>query len=334
MERRRSYRSGAVAWETVRWRVSGRRNPKRTFAAQERGRDSIAMQGDDSIPDSRGRCRPSDARSARASRTPNDAVGSVPRSADVQTERTTNQDVGRGENLRCVCPFVEARDGALPARHDGSAGLSAEDPVAGGPLRVPTQPHFTTIEHFVSTLGADIAPIFAAVLAVCDRQGLIGREIFAIDRVKLDVAAARREQSARAISRTTTLRRWRRARAFYRPTPASSPSTARISASPTRRRTAPDPNKKCCCRRSSRCRTAYSRHPILCTMLIDGPAGRAQYGQRFATVEPVLANQRHNKRRDFGKETSYERSELPNRPSAASIYDPTRRIHALGCRRP
>jgi len=38
--------------------------------------------------------------------------------------------------------------------------------------------------HFVSTLGADIAPIFAAVLAVCDWSGLIGREMFAIDGVK------------------------------------------------------------------------------------------------------------------------------------------------------
>ena len=32
-----------------------------------------------------------------------------------------------------------------------------------------TRPHFTTIAHFVSSLGADIAPIFAAVLAVCDQ---------------------------------------------------------------------------------------------------------------------------------------------------------------------
>ena len=35
-------------------------------------------------------------------------------------------------------------------------------------------PHFTTIAKFVSALGEDIARVFAAVLAVCDRQGLIG----------------------------------------------------------------------------------------------------------------------------------------------------------------
>ena len=32
-----------------------------------------------------------------------------------------------------------------------------------------TAPHFTTIAHFVSTLGEDIARVFAAVVAVCDR---------------------------------------------------------------------------------------------------------------------------------------------------------------------
>jgi hypothetical protein len=31
---------------------------------------------------------------------------------------------------------------------------------------------------------------------------------------------------------------------------------------------------------------------------IDAPSGRARYGQRFATVEPVFANVRHNKRLD------------------------------------
>jgi transposase len=42
-------------------------------------------------------------------------------------------------------------------------------------LRGTRTPHFTTIAHFVSTLGDDIARVFAAVLAVCDHQGLIGR---------------------------------------------------------------------------------------------------------------------------------------------------------------
>jgi transposase len=60
-----------------------------------------------------------------------------------------------------------------------------------------TSPHFTTIASFVSTLGEDIARVFAAVLAICDRQGLIGREMFAIDGVKLPSNAAKSRSGTR-----------------------------------------------------------------------------------------------------------------------------------------
>ncbi|MGH7551917.1 MAG: transposase, partial [Longimicrobiales bacterium] len=59
-------------------------------------------------------------------------------------------------------------------------------------------PHFTTIAHFVSTLGDDIARVFAAVVAICDAEGLIGREMFAIDGVKLPSNAAKRRSGTRA----------------------------------------------------------------------------------------------------------------------------------------
>ncbi len=59
-------------------------------------------------------------------------------------------------------------------------------------------PHFTTIAQFVSTLGLDIAHVFAAVLAICDQQGLIGREMFAIDGVKLPSNASKRRSGTRA----------------------------------------------------------------------------------------------------------------------------------------
>ena len=61
-----------------------------------------------------------------------------------------------------------------------------------------TAPHFTTIAQFVSTLGPDIAHVFAAVLAICDQQGLIGREMFAIDGVKLPSNASKRHSGTRA----------------------------------------------------------------------------------------------------------------------------------------
>ena len=61
-----------------------------------------------------------------------------------------------------------------------------------------TAPHFTTIAHFVSTLGEDIARVFGAVVAICDAQGLIGREMFAIDGVKLPSNASKRRSGTRA----------------------------------------------------------------------------------------------------------------------------------------
>jgi transposase len=59
-------------------------------------------------------------------------------------------------------------------------------------------PHFTSIAAFVSGLGDDIAPLFAQVLYLCDRQGLIGREMFAIDGVKLPSNASKAKSGTRA----------------------------------------------------------------------------------------------------------------------------------------
>jgi len=61
-----------------------------------------------------------------------------------------------------------------------------------------TAPHFTTIAHFVSALRDDIAQVFAGVLAVSDGQGLIGRDMFAIDGVKPPSNASKHRSGARA----------------------------------------------------------------------------------------------------------------------------------------
>jgi hypothetical protein len=50
----------------------------------------------------------------------------------------------------------------------------------------------------VSTSGEAIARVFAAVVAFGDRQGLIGRELFTIDGVKLPSNAAKRRSGTRA----------------------------------------------------------------------------------------------------------------------------------------
>ena len=59
-------------------------------------------------------------------------------------------------------------------------------------------PHVTTVADFISTRHDEIAHVFAAVLAVCDAQGLIGREMFAIDGVKLPSNASKQRSGTRA----------------------------------------------------------------------------------------------------------------------------------------
>ena len=59
-------------------------------------------------------------------------------------------------------------------------------------------PHFTTFAAFVSTLGDQIGPLFKEVLLICDRQGLIGREMFAIDGVKLPSNASKAKSGTRS----------------------------------------------------------------------------------------------------------------------------------------
>jgi len=61
-----------------------------------------------------------------------------------------------------------------------------------------TAPHFTTLAGFISMLGAEVARIFGQVLFICDRQGLIGREMFAIDGVKLPSNASKAKSGTRA----------------------------------------------------------------------------------------------------------------------------------------
>ena len=48
-----------------------------------------------------------------------------------------------------------------------------------------SQPSHTHIAKFLASLGAQIKPLFTQVRLTCDAQGLIGREMFAIDGVKL-----------------------------------------------------------------------------------------------------------------------------------------------------
>ena len=58
-------------------------------------------------------------------------------------------------------------------------------------LSADTQPHFTTLAGFVSQMEGEIVALFRNVLLICDAQGLIGRDMFAIDGCKLPSNASK-----------------------------------------------------------------------------------------------------------------------------------------------
>ena len=59
-------------------------------------------------------------------------------------------------------------------------------------------PQFTTLAKFVRELRSEISELFTQVLLTCDAQGLIGRQMFAIDGVKLPSNAAKKRSGTHA----------------------------------------------------------------------------------------------------------------------------------------
>ncbi|TLX45284.1 transposase [Pseudoalteromonas phenolica] len=53
------------------------------------------------------------------------------------------------------------------------------------------QPHYTSIASFVAKMHEQIEPLFTQVLMICDEEGLIGRNMFAIDGCKLKSNASK-----------------------------------------------------------------------------------------------------------------------------------------------
>jgi transposase len=126
--------------------------------------------------------------------------------------------------------------------------------------------HFTTVAGFIRELGEQITDVFTQVLFICDAQGLIGREMFAIDGVKLPRNASKakcvcgpcelRDQCLRYPERSAV-----RQVVFF-----------------TGKNQTPESHTQEMKRR------------------IDSEAGRSRYAQRLGTVEPVFGNIRRNKR--------------------------------------
>jgi len=58
-------------------------------------------------------------------------------------------------------------------------------------LSADTQPHFTTIADFISSMSQQSIGLFLEVLLICDEMGLIGKEMFAVDGCKLPSNASK-----------------------------------------------------------------------------------------------------------------------------------------------
>mgnify|MGYP001602239281 CR=1 FL=1 len=58
-------------------------------------------------------------------------------------------------------------------------------------LSCDTVPHFTTLASFVSGRSEEIEAVFEQILLICDEQGLLGKELFAIDGCKMPSNAAK-----------------------------------------------------------------------------------------------------------------------------------------------
>jgi len=58
-------------------------------------------------------------------------------------------------------------------------------------LSCDTVPHFTTLASFVSGRTEEIEALFEQVLLICDAQGLLGKELFALDGCKMSSNAAK-----------------------------------------------------------------------------------------------------------------------------------------------
>jgi len=58
-------------------------------------------------------------------------------------------------------------------------------------LSCDTVPHFTTLASFVSGRSEEIEALFEQVLLICDAQGLLGKELFALDGCKMSSNAAK-----------------------------------------------------------------------------------------------------------------------------------------------
>ncbi len=65
-------------------------------------------------------------------------------------------------------------------------------------LGADSHPHFTTIARFIASLQDEITPLFRNVVLICSQEGLIGKQMFAIDGCKISSNCSKEWSGTRA----------------------------------------------------------------------------------------------------------------------------------------
>ena len=73
-------------------------------------------------------------------------------------------------------------------------------------LSADTRPHYTTIAEFISQMSEQIESVFTDVLSVCYTEGLIGKQMFAVDGCKISSACSKEWSGTKAELRKKALK--------------------------------------------------------------------------------------------------------------------------------
>ncbi len=73
----------------------------------------------------------------------------------------------------------------------GKIATACETNILFMSLSADVQPHYTSVASFVARMSEQIAPLFTQVLMICDEEGLIARNMFAIDGCKIKSNASK-----------------------------------------------------------------------------------------------------------------------------------------------
>ena len=107
-------------------------------------------------------------------------------------EQFKNDEVGASAyDPRVLLAYSQ---GLISSRDIEQAGRRNVQFIAISGDREPSHIH---IAKFVANLRAQINPLFQQVLVTCDAQGLMGRDMFAIDGVKLPSSASKERSGTR-----------------------------------------------------------------------------------------------------------------------------------------